>query len=171
MWQRQAGALAAFAVLTLGAAWYVWSPRWALEAVQKFGQPPETIARLYDRDAVRAAFARQTSPIVDDYPPPFTRKVILDSLSDPRAVRMLMVEPYGEWQFAASEGLPPDLLPDDTGPMPRLLETTQERNIDRHGLSGFTATGADRPGGNRYVFRREGFGWTLKAIELTETIR
>ncbi|WP_120716965.1 hypothetical protein [Tsuneonella amylolytica] len=169
-----------FALLPVLAAWawYAWSPRLALAALTDFDASPADIARLYDRDAVRAGFAAQTEPAVDSYPPPLTKGVVLDALSDPRAIRMLVVEPYGQWQFAAWDGLPQRIrtvldADDDsqTGSMPRMLETTANWSIERRGLSGFAACGADRPGGKTYRFVRRGLSWRLVHIELEHTIR
>ena len=164
-------AIAALAVLAT--AWYVMSPHLALDRLTEFDASPEQMLRRYDRQAVREGFAGQMLPQVDDYPPPLTKDVVLDALSHPRSVRLLVVEPFGEWQFAAAEGLPPGLLEDDepTGSMPRLMEMTEDWEIERGGLSHFTARGADREPSNAYRFRREGLSWVLEHIELTTDIR
>ncbi|KLE34185.1 hypothetical protein [Aurantiacibacter luteus] len=152
--------------------WYVLSPRLALAALSEPDADPADIAALYDRLALRAAFARQTEPSTHGLPPPITREVLLDALSHPRSVRLLVLEPYGQWQFAAGEGLPDGLIEDDpAGFMPRALETTENWSVERGGLDSFTAIPADRPGGNRYRFRRDGLGWVLVEIQLTERIR
>ena len=159
-------------------AWYAWSPRLALAALTDFDADPADIARSYDRGAVRAGFAAQTEPAVDGYPPPLTKAVILDALSEPHAMRMLVVEPYGDWQFAAWDGLPQriraDLSAGDldrTASMPRMLETTADWSIERRGLSEFVARGADRPGSKTYRFVRRGWSWRLVHVDLGSTIR
>ena len=163
--------LAVFAVAA--GAWYALSPRMAIEALRDFDAAPGDIAARYDRAAVRGGFARQMLPQVDTYPPPLTKDVVLDAMSDPRSVRMFMAEPFGEWQFAAAEGLPPGLSDDgeSSDPMPRLLEVTEDWWIERDGLAGFTASGADRSPSNTYRFRRDGLSWILEHIELTTEIR
>ena len=112
---------------------------------------------------------------VDSYPPPFTKAIILRILTDPRTVRALVIEPYGQWQFGAAQGLPPDLIVEDepAGSMPRILETTEDWAIAYEGLDAFVARGSDRPDSlsHAYRFERSGVGWTLVAIELSEPVR
>lgn len=55
---------------------------------------------------MREAFERQILPQIDTYGPPYTKDVVLDAMSHPRAVRIFVIEPYGEWQFAPAAGLP-----------------------------------------------------------------
>ena len=167
-----ATSLVAAASLALG--WYVLSPRWAISKLSDWQTDPENLSEHYDRQEVRAACARQMLPQVDDYPPPLTKDVVLDALSHPRAVRMFVAEPYGEWQFAAAAGLPPRLASSDpTGVMPRIMETTDNWEFHRSGVSRFVASPSDRAGteGNRYHFERHGLHWRLVAIELTTKIR
>jgi hypothetical protein len=170
---KRAAAIAGVVAVLCAAAWYWLSPQRALDALGDFGAPPSEIAALYDRQSVRAGFAAQTMTQVDDYPPPLTKDVVLDALSDPEAVRMLAAEPYGEWQFAAYEGLPPALREgeEESSPMPRIMETTQSWEIERDGLSGFTARGGDREGGKTYTVRRDGLSWKLVHVDLGTEIR
>ena len=167
----------AFAAVLLVATpllgWYWLSPNYALDRLAEFDAEPTDLLSRYDRTSVRQGFEAQMEPQVDDYPPPLTKSVVLDAISHPESVRMLVAEPFGEWQFAAAEGLPADIAQDDNavGPMPRIMETTQAWNIERDGLSGFVASGADRKPSNRYRFRREGPRWVLDHIELTTRIR
>jgi hypothetical protein len=161
--------------------WYVWSPRMALVALTDFDADPADIARLYVREDVRAGFGAQTMPQVDTYPPPLTKDVVLDALSDPRSVRMLVAEPYGEWQFAAWEGLPQRLRAEVSAAqgaaqesmpsMPRVLETTKDWTIERRGISEFVARAADRPRSKTYRFVRRGLSWRLVEIDLGTAIR
>jgi hypothetical protein len=170
-----------FAAFAAALAWYIWSPLLAIAAIADFDAQPAGLAQLYARDRVRQGFAAQTEPAVDAYPPPLTKAVVLDALSDPRSVRMLVAEPYGDWQFAAWEGLPQrlrtkvsemDTVTSDPMPaMPRALETTEEWIIDRRGLSEFVARGADRPGSKAYRFVRRGMWWRLEEIDLGTTVR
>ena len=157
------------------AGWYWFSPHRALAAFADRTKTDREIARLYDRARLRGAFAQQMVRQVDSYPAPFTKAVILQILTNPRTVRALVIEPYGEWQFAAAEGLPPDLVIDDgpAGSMPRLLETTGDWAIAYEGLDAFVARGSDRPDdlSHAYRFERSGVGWTLVAIELNEPVR
>lgn len=158
-----------------GGAWYWASPRLALSRLADGPANPEALAGLYDRGSLRAGFVAQTTPAMADYPPPLTRDVILDALVDPRSVRLLVAEPYGAWQFAAAEGVPEALLEEaglaDESPMPRMLERAESWEFERDGIDGFTARPADREGGHVYRFERDGLGWTLKHIELSEPIR
>ena|GEM_PF-1005381 len=156
------------------ASWCLLSPRMALTALSDWDRAPEDLAVLYDQESVRAAFERQTLPQVDTYPPPWTKDVVLDALSDPRAIRMLVIEPYGEWQFAAAEGLPPKLRENSVFPTGgRILETTESWSVDWIDASSLIATPSqyDDREGNRYRFKRDGLGWRLVAIELTTEIR
>ena len=86
------------ALLIVG--WSALSPRWAISKLSDWETDPENLSEHYDRQQVRAAFERQMLPQVDDYPPPITKDVVLDSLSDPRAIRLFVTEPYGEWQLS-----------------------------------------------------------------------
>ena len=173
------GGALALAPILAALAWFVWSPRMAIAALADFDAQPADLTRLYSRDMVRAGFARQTAPAVERYPPPLTKEVVLDALSGPRSVRMLVAEPYGDWQFAAWEGLPERTRSEVAGaqageplsPMPRVLETTEEWAIQRRGLSEFVARGADRPGSNTYRFVRNGAAWQLVEIDLGTIIR
>ena len=113
-------------------------------------------------------------PQVDTYEPPYTKDVILDAMSDPRAVRMFVNEPYGEWQFAAAAGLPADFPEEEpAGPMPRIMETTDSWSFDWSGLNTIVATpsGRSEARGNSYRFERDWLSWHLVAIELTTDIR
>lgn len=160
-------------LLLLAGGWYWVSPGLSLKALGDFEASPWELAKLYARDRLRAEFARQMLPQTSDYSPPLTEEVLLDALADPRAVRMLVTEPYGQWQFAAAHGLPAALPGgEDMPPMPRILETSENWHIVRHGLSGFTAQAADRENqrSNRYHFKRDGIGWRLITIELTAPI-
>lgn len=160
-------------ILALG-SWYVLSPRWALSALADWEGDPKDLTALYDRNHVRAAFEQQMLPQVDTYRLPLNKDVILDALSDPRAIRMLVTEPYGEWQFAAAAGLPSRLMKGDPPvDMPRALETTHRWSFKRSGVKVLIATPSGRRGtrGNSYHFKREGLKWRLVAIELTTKIR
>ena len=48
-------------------------------------------------------------PQVEVYPAPITKRLLLNALTDPRAIQMFVIEPYGEWQLAAAAGLPTSL--------------------------------------------------------------
>ena len=165
--------VAACLIAALGWEWY--SPRHAIERLADFEAQPAELASRYDRASVRAGFAAQAVPAAATYPPPVTQDVILDALSAPEAVRLLVAEPYGAWQFAAAEGLPEDIErlidPDGPSPMPRILEETGSWSIDRHGFTAFTARPADRAGGHAYSFERSGLGWRLVHVKLSEPIR
>ena len=167
------GLLGALGIIAAG--WYVFSPRWVLATLSDPNRDPAQIAKLYDSKRLYDAFDRQTLPQVADYPPPLTKQVLLTALTDPRAVRALVIEPYGEWQFAAAEGVPPAFLldGDQTGPTPRSLETSQDWTLNRDGLRGFVARGGDRAydASHAYRFERDGLSWKLIAIELSEPIR
>ena len=166
----------AFVALVIVAAgsWYAFSPRLAIAALSSWDADPEELLSLYNRQDVRAAFERQMLPQVDTYQPPYTKDAVLDAMSDPRAVRMFVNEPYGEWQFAAAAGLPAD-FPDgeSAGPMPRMMETTDSWSFDWSGLNTIVATpsGRNEASGNSYRFERDGLSWRLVAIELTVAIR
>lgn len=159
----------------VAAGWYAFSPGWALAALSDRNRSPAEIATLYDRERLYEAFDRQTLPQVADYPPPLTKHVVLTALTDPKAVRSLVTEPYGDWQFAAGDGLPPGLLPEDgqDGYIGRMLETTRDWDVERNGLRAFVARGGDRPDdvSHAYRFERDGLNWTLVAIELSAPIR
>ena len=145
----------------------------ALDALADFEATPDEIAARYDRAALRAGFLAQMEPQTRDYAPPFTQDAVLDAMIDPRAVRMFVIEPYGEWQFAAAEGLPEDPGAAGSRSMGRILETGKGWDVTWQRLGGFEAraTGrSDRPS-NLYRFRREGLGWTLTGIDLTTRIR
>ncbi|MXP15713.1 hypothetical protein GRI44_13235 [Altererythrobacter confluentis] len=160
------------ALLFLG--WYILSPRLAISQLSDWNTEPENLIALYDRERVRSAFEQQMLPQVDTYPPPLTKSVVLDAMCDPRAVRAFVVEPYGEWQFAAATGLPEELATKEpTDVMPRLMETTEDWEFERKGISEFIASPSDRKDqeGNSYRFERDGLGWRLVAIELTTEIR
>ena len=168
--------VAAIAAVVIGAAgsWYALSPRLAIAALGDWEAAPEELQAGYDRARVRAAFERQMLPQVDTYEPPYTKDVILDAMSDPRAVRMFVNEPYGEWQFAAAAGLPADFPEEEpAGPMPRIMETTDSWSFDWSGLNTIVATpsGRSEARGNSYRFERDGLSWRLVAIELIVPIR
>ena len=113
-------------------------------------------------------------PQVDTYQPPYTKGVVLDAMSDPRAVRLFINEPYGEWQFAAAAGLPEDFPGGEpAGPMPRIMETTDSWSLEWSGLNEVVATpsGRNEVRGNSYRFERDGLSWRLVAIDLTVPIR
>ena len=175
---RVARPLVASAIL-IGAAllvvcWYIFSPRLAISRLSDWSTKPEHLVALYDRAKVRSAFEQQMLKQVDTYPPSLTKRVVLDAMSDPRAVRAFVAEPYGEWQFAAAIGLPDELkLKDPTDVMPRLMETTENWEFARAGIDEFIASPSDREDqeGNSYRFERDGLGWRLVAIELTTKIR
>ena len=161
-------------VIVAGGSWYAFSPRLAIAALSDWETAPEELLALFDRARVRAAFVNQMLPQVDTYEPPYTKDVILDAMSDPRAVRMFVNEPYGEWQFAAAAGLPADFPEEEpAGPMPRIMETTDSWSFDWSGLNTIVATpsGRSEARGNSYRFERDGLSWHLVAIELTTDIR
>ena len=161
-------------VLVAGGSWYAFSPRLAIAALSNWDAAPDKLLLRYDRARVRAAFERQMLPQVDTYPPPYTKDAVLDAMSDPRAVRMFVNEPYGEWQFAAAAGLPEDFREEEpAGPMPRILETTDRWSFDWSGFSTIVATpsGRNEASGNSYRFERDGLSWRLVAIELIVPIR
>lgn len=161
-------------VIAAGGSWCAFSPRLAIAALSDWEATPEELLDLYDRPGVRAAFERQMLPQVDSYEPPYTKDVVLDAMSDPRAVRMFVNEPYGEWQFAAAAGLPEDFPEGEpAGPMPRLMETTDSWSFDWSGLNTIvaTASGRNEASGNSYRFERDGLNWRLVAIDLTVPIR
>ena len=161
-------------IALLLAGWYYMSPRLAIARLTDREAAAERLVALYDRDRVRAAFKQQMSPQVDSYPPPWTKDVVLDALSNPRAIRAFVAEPYGEWQFAAAEGLPLEFAQEDpANVMPRLMEITDSWTFERSGIEAFTAMPSYRDDreGNSYRFEREGLGWRLVAIELTTKIR
>lgn len=163
-----------FGTALLFSGWYVLSPRLAISQLSDWNTAPENLMALYDRERVRSAFEEQMLPQVDTYPPPLTKRVVLDAMSDPRAVRAFVVEPYGDWQFAAATGLPEELMSEDpTDVMPRLMETTENWEFARTGIDEFIASPADREDqeGNSYQFERDGLGWRLVAIKLTTKIR
>ena len=137
-------------VIVAGGSWYAFSPRLAIAALSDWEAAPEELQARYDRARVRAAFERQMLPQVDTYEPPYTKDAVLDAMSDPRAVRMFINEPYGEWQFAAAAGLPAD-SPD--------------------GEPVATPSGRNEASGNSYRFERDGLSWRLVAIELIVPIR
>ena len=161
----------------LVAGWFAYSPYRALGQLSDFDIDQQAFSALYDPEALRKAFAAQTVPEMDGLPPPITKNVVLDALVAPEAVRLLVAEPYGEWQFAAAEGLPEEIkkqLDADQEPqpyMPRMLEMTESWTIDRQGLDTFVAMPADREGGHSYTFERAGLGWRLVHIQLSEPIR
>lgn len=162
-------AIAAVAVAA-GGSWYAFSPRLAIAALSDWEVAPE---ELYDRPRERAAFERQMLPQVDNYERPYTKDVVLDAMSAPRAVRMFVNEPYGEWQFAAAAGLPEDFPEGEpAGLMPRIMETTDSWLFDWSGLNTIVATpsGRNEASGNYYHFERDGLGWRLVAIDLTVPI-
>ena len=166
-------AIAAVAIVAAG-SWYALSPRLAIAALSDWQAAPEELQAGYDRARVRAAFERQMLPEVDKYEPPYTKDAVLDAMSDPRAVRMFINEPYGEWQFAAAAGLPAD-FPDGepVGPMPRIMETTDSWSFEWSGFNTIVATpsGRNEASGNSYRFERDGLSWRLVAIELIVPIR
>lgn len=133
--------LVAGLALAAGAGWYWASPHWAL-------------AQLSDQRSESGSIA---------------------ALFAPEAVRLLVVEPYGPWQFAAAEGVPEELMAqlesEDISPMPRVLETTESWTFERDGIAAFTARPADKNGGHTYRFERDGLGWRLVQIDLSEPIR
>ncbi|PZT90735.1 MAG: hypothetical protein DI637_03115 [Citromicrobium sp.] len=161
-------------VFAVGGSWYAYSPRLAIAALSDWEAAPEELLAFYDRPRVRAAFERQMLPQVDTYGPPYTKDVVLDAMSDPRAVRMFVNEPYGEWQFAAAAGLPED-FPDrePAGSMPRIMETTDSWSFDWSGPNKIVATpsGRNETSGNSYRFERDGLIWRLVAIDLTVLVR
>ena len=160
-------------VIVAGGSWYAFSPRRAVASLSDWEAAPEELLALYDRARLRAAFEKQMLPQVDTYKPPYTKDAVLDAMSDPRAVRMLVNEPYGEWQFAAAAGLPADFPEEEpAGHMPRIMETTDSWSFDWSGLDNIVATPSDRDGvsGNSYHFERDGLSWRLVAIDLTVPI-
>ncbi|WP_265562455.1 hypothetical protein [Sphingomicrobium arenosum] len=166
------------AIVIVGAltllGWYALSPRLAIAQLGDGNIAPGKLTELYDRERVRSAFERQMLPQVETYPPPLTKGVILDAMSDPRAVRAFVVEPYGDWQFAAAKGLPDEFITKERADvMPRILQTSENWELRRTGFDEFVATPSGRQGqkGNSYRFERDGIGWRLVAIELTTTIR
>ena len=161
-------------LVAAGGSWYAFSPRLAVAALSDWEAAPEELLALYDRPRVRAAFERQMLPQVDTYQPPYTKGVVLDAMSDPRAVRSFINEPYGEWQFAAAAGLPEDFPGGEpAGPMPRIMETTDSWSLEWSGLNEVVATpsGRNEVRGNSYRFERDGHSWRLVAIDLTVPIR
>lgn len=161
-------------LLAAGGSWYAFSPRLAVAALSDWEAAPEELLARYDRPRVRAAFERQMLPQVDTYQPPYTKGVVLDAMSDPRAVRLFINEPYGEWQFAAAAGLPEDFPGGEpAGPMPRIMETTDSWSLEWSGLNEDVATpsGRNEVRGNSYRFERDGLSWRLVAIDLTVPIR
>lgn len=166
--------IGAAAIMLAFGSWYALSPRWAVSALADWDSEPKELTALYDRNRVRAAFEQQMLPQVDTYPRPLTKDVILEALSDPRAIRMFVTEPYGEWQFAAAAGLPSKLMKGDPpAVMPRTMETTDRWSFKRSCLKTLIATPSGRIGtrGNSYYFERDGLSWRLVAIELTTKIR
>ena len=163
------------ATLAAVAGWIWYEPYNALDRLADFDASAAQIASRYDRASLRDGFAGQTVPQVETYPPPLTKDMLLDAMVHPEAVRLLVAEPYGAWQFAAAEGVPDDIMQqlgaEDPSPMPRLLEETESWDIDRPGLRSFIARPADRAGGHVYYFRRDGLGWKLVHIGLSEPIR
>ena len=104
-------------VIVAGGSWYAFSPRLAIAALSDWETAPEVLLALFDRARVRAAFENQMLPQVDTYEPPYTKDVILDAMSDLRAVRMFVNEPYGE----CSSQPPPDcpqIFPRKSPPAP-----------------------------------------------------
>ena len=161
-------------VIVAGGSWYAFSPRLAIAALSDWETAPEELLALFDRARVRAAFENQMLSQVDTYEPPYTKDVILDAMSDPRAVRMFVNEPYGEWQFAAAAGLPADFPEEEpAGPMPRIMETTDSWSFEWSGFNTIVATpsGRNEASGNSYRFERDGLSWRLVAIELIVPIR
>lgn len=162
------------ALIVAAGSWYVFSPRVAIAALSDWDAAPEDLLSLYDRPRVRAAFERQMLPQVDIYQPPYIKSVVLDAMSDPRAIRMFVVEPYGEWQFAAAAGLPEDFPGEEpASPMPRIMETADSWSFDWSGLNTIVATpsGRNEASGNSYRFERDSLSWRLAAIDLTVPIR
>ena len=163
--------------LLAGVTWYFGSPYYALAQFDRSKDDLQGIKELYDRKDLRKGFERQTGPEFGALPPPLTADSILDALVAPEAVRLLVIEPYGEWQFAAADGLDPEIKRQmgwdehDDPSMPRILDTTSSWNIDRQGYSAFIARPADSDGGHSYHFRREGFSWRLHTIDLSEELR
>ena len=161
-------------VIAAGGSWYAFAPRLAIAALSDWDAAPEELLALYDRPRVRAAFERQMLPQVDTYEQPYTKDVVLDAMSDPRAVRMFVNEPYGEWQLAAAAGLPEDFAGEEpASPMPRMMETTDSWSFDWSGLHTIAATpsGRNETSGNSYRFEWDGLSWRLVAIDLTVPIR
>lgn len=157
----------------LFAAWYVFSPRVAISQLGDRNAAPEDLLALYDRENVRSAFEQQMVPGVDRYAPPITKRVLLDAMSDPRAVRAFISEPYGDWQFAAFDGLPDELrIEEPEGSMPRVMEITESWEFTRTNFDEIIASPADREDqeGNTYRFERDGLNWRLVAIILPRPI-
>ena len=159
-------------LLLLG--WYFLSPRFAISKLSDWSTASQDLTALYDRAKVRSSFEQQMLPQVETYPPPWTKRVVLDAMTDPDAIRAFVVEPYGDWQFAAALGLPDELQTEDpTDVMPRLMETTEHWEFERKGIDEFIASPSDRSDqqGNSYKFEREGLRWRLVSIKLTTKIR
>lgn len=178
----RAAAVLLVIAMAIAIGWYLASPHHALSRLSDYEIGAEERLQLYDREKLRAAFEAQMEPSVDDLPPPITKDVLLDALTAPEAVRLLVMEPYGEWQFAAADGLAPEVKaqiagPDDSaGSMPRMLETAESWEFERRGLSELTARPADEGWResrthHSYRFERDGLGWKLVAIELAHPIR
>ncbi len=168
--------VATIGVLTVAllCGWYFLSPRLAISQLSDWHTAPEDLVELYDQEKVRLAFEQQMLPQVEGYPPPFTKDVILDAMSDPRAIRAFVIEPYGEWPFAAAAGLPSELITEERGDgMPRIMEVAREWEFARRGFDEVIASPSDREGqlGNVYHFERDGLRWRLVAIQLTTKIR
>lgn len=88
------------ALLVVGS--YALTPRWTISKLSDWETNPQDLSEHYDR--LRAAFERQMLPQVEDYPPPIAKDVVLDALSDPRAVRLFVTEPL----VNGNSQLPPD---------------------------------------------------------------
>ena len=154
--------------------WYFLSPRYAISQLSDWNTASQELTAFYDRGKVRSSFEQQMLPQFETYPPPFTKHVVLDAMTDPNAIRAFVVEPYGDWQFAAALGLPDELNSEDpTGVMPRLMETTENWEFERIGIDEFIASPSDRDDqkGNSYRFERDGLRWRLVSIKLTTKIR
>ena len=154
--------------------WYFLSPRFAISQLSDWTTASQDLTELYDRAKVRSSFEQQMLPQVETYPPPLTKSVVLDAMTDPKAIRAFVVEPYGDWQFAAVLGLPDELnFEDPTDVMPRLMETTENWEFERIGIDEFIASpsGRDDQEGNSYRFKRNGLRWRLVSIKLTTNIR
>lgn len=154
--------------------WYFLSPRLAISQLSDRSAASQDLTALYDRAKVRSSFEQQMLPQVETYPPPLTKRVVLDAMTDPEAIRAFVVEPYGDWQFAAALGLPDELKSkDSTEVMPRIMETTENWEFERIGIDEFIASPSDRNDqeGNSYRFEREGLRWHLVSIKLTTRIR
>lgn len=160
----------------LAAAWDWSSPRRKIDRITYDRTTAAQIAAMTDRDALKRGFAAQMEPQVDTYKPPYDKASVLGYMTDPRAVRAFLNEPFGEWQFAAGLGLPDAMREDDGATGFRIPHTTEEWSVARTGFDHFVAWGSaptlDGPGrSNRYRFRRDGLAWTLARIELPTMIR